>query len=79
MWKASRWEEGAKVRGGKEVVRMGGILYSIWAIRLSSRELDLAAEEAIVSVASSHELILAEVWSPQGGLNNAWRVQNSGV
>ncbi|KAF5857851.1 hypothetical protein ETB97_005195 [Aspergillus alliaceus] len=31
---------------------MGSILYSIWAIRLNSRELDLAAEEAIVCVAS---------------------------
>jgi hypothetical protein len=66
MWKASRWEEGAKVRGEKEVVKMGGILYSIWAIRLSSRELDLAAEEAIVGVASGRELIFAEDLSPQG-------------
>jgi hypothetical protein len=45
---------------------MGGILYSIWTIRLSSRELGLAAEEAIVGVASGRELILAEVLSPQG-------------
>jgi hypothetical protein len=39
---------------------MGGILYSISAIRLNSRELDLAAEEAIVGVASGRELKRSE-------------------
>jgi hypothetical protein len=31
---------------------MAGILYSIWEIHLNSRELDLAAEEAIVGITS---------------------------
>lgn len=59
--------EGVKVggrresaRGEKEGVRMGAILYSIWAISLNLRELNLAAEEAIVGVASGRELKRSE-------------------
>jgi hypothetical protein len=56
IWKASRWEEGARVRGRKERSEDGRHFIEHWAICLNSRELDLAAEEAIVGVTNGREL-----------------------